>query len=95
MDNIIGWDAYLKNEEELPKNIVDFDPNKDYGFSEEDRERFNNSIKELEKEYSKVLAEKGFVTTIEMGKLVDRVVCGMSEEDIKLKYAYFDYFGIR
>lgn len=50
--------------------------------------------KELNKEFNKLLQEKGFVTTIEMGKLVDRIVLGLSEDDIRLKYAYFDHFGI-
>lgn len=65
--------------------MKNFDPNKDYTFNEVDKVHFEKCIKELE--------EKGFVTAIEMGKLVDRIVCGMSEEDIRLKY-YFDYFGI-
>lgn len=77
------------------EKIIDFDPTKDHDFNKEKTEEYlKNAEKELNKEVNKILQEKGSITTIEMGKMFDRIVCGMSEEDIRLKYAYFDYFGI-
>lgn len=83
MSKNIGWDNFLKEQEEKKEKYIDWHHGMDYRTTEELMTELNNK---WEAEYNRIKSINGSVFPLDLAVMFDRIVVGLSDEEISIKY---------